>query len=148
MAFHFTLETLLRYRRNQKEQEQRVLRAIHSNLAALRHRLEQLRRERLDSRRLLNAQLQRGASSGRLSEQQSSEELLNRAERALLEQIEKFERARQMQQRRFEASWRSCQIIENLRERQLTEWRIAQEHREQQRLDEVAILRFHRGEAV
>lgn len=147
MSFHFTLDTLLRYRRNQKDQEQRVLRAIHSNLAALRQRLEQVRRERLATRSLLNAQLQGGSDGERLRENQSSEELLDHSERALLEQIDKFERARQLQQQRFEQCWRNCQILENLRERQFTEWRSEQERREQQRLDELAILRFRRDMA-
>lgn len=145
MTFHFSLETLLRFRRHQEAREQRALRSIHSSLAALRHRLEQLRRDRDASRRLLNAQLQAGLPGARLRGHQATEELQSLSEKALEAEIEKFEQARRIQQKRHEQCWRACQTLESLRSRQFGEWRLQQERREQQRLDELAILRFRRA---
>jgi flagellar export protein FliJ len=142
MAFHFSLETLLRYRRSQKEQEQRVLRAIHSNLAALRNQLEQLRSDCAAGRVELNDRLGKGGTGGLLREHQINEELFRHSEQALLMQIERFEHARLLQTQRFQESWRKCQTIESLRERQFGEWRQEQARREQKHLDELVITRF------
>ena len=142
MAFHFSLDPLLRLRRSQLRQERVRLETISSELAQARSRLDALVAGSLawekEARRSLaagepGAQLQWDARfkervSSLVDEQKSR---VAEIQRRRGEQLAEYLRARQR-----------CEAVEALLQRSQEIYRREQSRREQERLDEIFLTRL------
>jgi flagellar export protein FliJ len=145
MAFHFTLETILRYRRSVEDHEQLRLKAILLRRAAVLQQQEQLRKARSELQTNVQHVLsQHGLSAAELQfclvrsrEMELSEERLNGPLRELQSEIV-------AQTARYQAERQRREVLESLRNVQLRNYEMVRTRREQSMLDELHLLRRHR----
>jgi flagellar export protein FliJ len=145
MAFHFTLDTVLRYRRSLEDHEQLRLKAMLLRRAAVLQQQELLRKARSELQTNLHHVLsQAGLSAAELQfslirsrDMQLSEERLNPPLRELQSEIV-------AQAARYQAERQRREVLESLRDVQLRNYETARTRREQSMLDELHLLRRHR----
>ena len=145
MAFHFTLDTVLRYRRSLEDHEQLRLKAMLLRRAAVLQQQELLRKARSELQTNLQHVLsQAGLSAAELQfcqvrsgELQFAEERLNPPLRELQSEIV-------AQAARYQAERQRREVLESLRDVQLRNYEMARTRREQSMLDELHLLRRHR----
>ena len=145
MAFHFTLDTVLRYRRSLEDHEQLRLKAMLLRRAAVLQQQELLRKARSELQTNLHHVLsQAGLSAAELQfslirsrDMQLSEERLKPPLRELQSEIV-------AQAARYQAERQRREVLESLRDVQLRNYEMARTRREQSMLDELHLLRRHR----
>jgi flagellar export protein FliJ len=145
MAFHFTLETILRYRRRLEDHEQLRLKAVLLRRAAILQQQEHLRQARSELQTKLQHVLsQDGLAAAELQfclirsrDMQLSEERLNLPLHELQSEIV-------AQTARYQVERQRREVLESLRDVQLRNYETARARREQSMLDELHLLRRHR----
>ena len=145
MAFHFTLETILHYRRSLEDHEQLRLQAMLLRRTAIRQQQEHLRQARSELQTNLQhvlaqaglsaAELQFGLT--RIRDLQLSAERLNLPLAELQSEIV-------VQTARYQSERQRREVLESLRDVQLRNYETARTRREQSMLDELHLLRRHR----
>ncbi len=142
MAFRFRLETLLRIKRRLEEAAQMEL----SGLSAKKAGLEKKQRELLDELNLLRGQLKEGLKQGlNASEYQLCQQALsfktNELDR-LRQDISKIELEIIKARHKLTGIYRERKLAENLRQRQLDEYKRQEARAEQNELDDLMGLRL------
>ena len=145
MAFRFPLQALLRYRESYERRERLRLQIATRELAIARQQLEEANRERKkaldDSAKRLTA----GMMGAELQIDQARDQAYCRRMAACEERIQKLQVLRQSQLEAFQKAQQQRKIVENLREHQFAAYRLEQERRAQQQVDEIFLIR-RRGE--
>jgi flagellar export protein FliJ len=141
MAFHFLLQTLLRFRRNCEHREKLQLAAINRQIVHVRLQMDAVVQEKVAARNRLGQNLARGILATELRETECFEMLLALRQESLARQLVKLEQLRREQQRVYEEAWRQSQILENLRDRQERLYYQEQARREQEAVDEQYLAR-------
>ena len=142
MAFHFTLEAVLRFRQSLEDRELLRLQTLLVRRSALLHDLEQLRQASLNLQaETKRAMLPRPMPAVEIHFAMARLHGLERQQQVIREQLHELEGAIREQRSRFERERRNCEALEALRDAQLRDYRLAQRRREQVRLDELHLLR-------
>jgi flagellar export protein FliJ len=143
MAFHFTLEAVLRFRQSLEDRELLRLQTLLVRRAALLSELERLLQ--------IAFHLQQGTKRAMLQQPTPAVEIhfamarlhgLDRQQQHLREQLRELEAAIAEQRSRFEQQRRNREVLEVLRDGQLRDYRLTQRRREQAQLDELHLLRL------
>ncbi len=145
MAFHFTLQPVLRFRQGLEERERQRLLLVNSRLAEKRRELDDLKQGRLLAAGSLAEAMQAGMPASDFHFQTTSIVTQARREEIVMKQIAELERQCLEQQAVYREAQKQRKILENLRDRQLEIWRLDQARREQQRLDDLFMLRQRRA---
>lgn len=141
MPFHFALQAVLHYRQSIEHQQELRLRAAQQQVMRVQHLIEQM-----DARRqeLYSAQSQRlgeGVTAAELRfELQCDAELL-RHRAGLVGQLARLHQQREEQRRIFQLARRGRETLESVRDRQLELYEQKAARREQQRQDDLFLLR-------
>jgi flagellar export protein FliJ len=148
MAFRFSLEAVLRYRRSLEDGEKMRLQALLARRAALQAELERVRHAYLQLQTALNQELQR-APVPAIEIQFSVAGLRSsqRREAGLQSQMQQLQAEITQQTARYRQEQRKREMLESLREAQLSDYRLNQQRRQQALLDELFLLRRGRGQA-
>lgn len=141
MAFHFSLETILRLRRGQERAERLKLEAIASERARAGRQLEIMTEQFLESRRRFQQLMIQGMSGSELQFENARSESVTAARRALEARISELEQQRLKQVEASMKTRRSREILENLRDTKFEIYRQALSRREQQELDALFLMR-------
>jgi len=143
MAFHFTLEAVLRFRQSLEDRELLRLQALLAHRVALLSGLEQLRQIALDlQRETRQGMLQQPIPAVEIHFATTRLDALDRQQQHLWEQLRELETAIVEQRSRFQQQRRNREVLEALRDAQLRDYRLTQLRREQARLDELHLLRL------
>jgi flagellar export protein FliJ len=142
MAFHFSLNGVLRLRESLEKAELQQLRAIAAAVAFSRADLDSLDKNIETARRwTLDATATRGLTGAELHFEVLREGVLQTVRSSLAEKLAALERKRDEQQQRYLQARRQREILSNLYQRQLAAYRLEQSRREQQRIDELFLIR-------
>lgn len=141
MAFRFPLEPVLRLRLSYERLEKLRLLAIAAVIARLREEIAAAAREDAAARFMRQQILAQGTAAAELQLGVSAEKACVRRNRELAERLSALQRQHQKQCRAYQAARRKREIMENLRERQLREYRREQDRKAQQTIDELYLLR-------
>jgi flagellar export protein FliJ len=142
MAFHFSLNGVLRLRESLEKAELQQLRAIAAAVASSRADLDSLDKNIETARRwTLDATATRGLTGAELHFEVLRESVLQTVRSSLAEKLAALERKRDEQQQRYLQARRQREILSNLYQRQLAAYRLEQSRREQQRIDELFLIR-------
>lgn len=145
MAFRFSLEAVLGYRRNLEEREELALEALFARRAAHLRDLHALR----DAERKLIAFLQDTMRSATPAVEIQFSLLqrqgLHRQQKNCETQVEALACEIVQQRQRYQLARQRREIVESVRERQWRLYRLEQRRREQASLDEMHLLRRHRA---
>jgi flagellar export protein FliJ len=141
MTFHFSLEAVLKLRASFERLEQNRLLLIAAALVRVREALASLARDFSEAEKQTLAKLAAGIFGAELDFdrriQQNFRERRVALERREAELLAKLA----TQQRAYQNAKNRREILEELRDRRLAQYRSEQQRREQQRLDELFLLR-------
>lgn len=140
MAFHFTLQSLLRLWRSRERQERRKLEALAARMGALRTERRRVAEEATAARRQTGVRLDDGMTAAELHFAAACEGNRSRYLQWLQERMKAAEDEHRAQMAAYQAAERQCKILENLRRRQLEAFRLEETRREQKQLDENFLL--------
>jgi len=141
MAFHFTLDAVLRLRQSLEDRELLRLQALLARRATLLKELGESRQ--------LSVRVQEETSQGMLKPTPAVEihfatarlQALEQQQQLLRRQLSELEATIAEQRSRYQQQRRNREVLEALREGQLRDYRLQQRRREQAQLDELHLLR-------
>jgi flagellar export protein FliJ len=141
MPFHFTLQAVLHFRQSIEHQQELRLRAAQQQVMRVQHLIEQTDVRRQELYRAQSEQLGVGITAAELRfELQCDGELLRqRAE--LGAQLVRAQKQREDQRKIFQQARRGRETLESVRDRQLQLYEQKAARREQQRQDDLFLLR-------
>jgi len=149
MAFHFTLEAVLRLRQSLEDRELLLLQSLLTRRAALRSEVEQLRQSSFNlEQEAKQAMLLRPTPAVEIHFAMARLQGLDGRLQLLREQLRQVESAIVEQRLRYQQQRRNREALEALREAQLRDYRLTQRRREQAQLDELYLLRRKPQSAV
>jgi flagellar export protein FliJ len=144
MAFHFSLQALLRYRESYEQRERLRLQIAAREVARAHQKCTEAEQERGRACEELAKKLGQGMNASELRFELSCDRARARRVAACKEQVAKLEELRLCLLEAFHKAHRQRKILENLRNRQLAAYRQLHDRRMQQRLDE-RFLTLHAG---
>jgi len=136
MAFRFPLQALLRYRESFERFERLRLEIVTREVVLARQHCEQARLERERALQEFANKLIRGMTGAELRFELAGDRTHVRRLAALKEQVAKLEDLQRRQLAAFCKAQQQRKILENLRNRQHATYRLVQNRRTQQQLDE------------
>jgi flagellar export protein FliJ len=141
MAFHFSLEAVLRVRRGQERVERQKLEAILSEEARTWARLEEVGHRQLELRRQFQHELGSGLAGSEVQYEALREASVASLIAALRTRLAELDQQHHAQAQIFIKARQRREVLENLRLRKLDLYRIDQARREQQELDDLFLMR-------
>jgi flagellar export protein FliJ len=142
MPFHFSLNGVLRLRESLEKAELQQLRAIAAAVASGRAELDSLDKNIETARRwTLDATATRGLTGAELHFEVLRDGVLQAVRSSLAEKLAGLERQREEHQLCYLHARQQREILSSLYQRQLAAYRLQQARREQQRLDELFLIR-------
>lgn len=143
MPFRFSLQAVLRLRASYEHMEKLRLLAIAAVIVRAREEIAALEGESRAARRSTQSRLGAGVMAGELHFDVSTESVRMERKRAMTARLAELEKKQEVQRKAYRVARQKREILTNLRERKLQDYRREQERREQQRMDESFLL--HRG---
>lgn len=141
MAFRFSLASVLRLRESIEKAELQRLQAIAAQLMQVRVEIELADDEIEAAKRQVIEQASAGISGAELQLAAIGESARRAYRAALVAKRDELERLRNEQQARYIEARRRREILANLRLRQLSAYEREQARREQQRIDDLFLMR-------
>jgi flagellar export protein FliJ len=142
MAFHFTLNGLLRLRESLERAELQRLHSIAGIAALARAEIESLEKIMEEAhRRAFDTVVAAGLTGAELHFEIAKDAAWNVQRSQLLKKLIELEQKRKDQQSRYLHARMQREILSNLRDRQLADYEIDQSRRVQQRIDELFLIR-------
>ncbi len=142
MAFHFTLEAVLRYRESLEQRERQVLEKLYARRQSLLREMEECSRRIVRVRRRLLEHMQTEALPAVEIHFETGHRLALEAHRlALAAQIQKLQGLIREQMQRFQMQRRYCELLYALRRSQHEQYLVVQRRRQQIEQDELHLLR-------
>ena len=148
MAFRFTLEAVLRYRRSLEDREQTRLQALLVRRAGLQAQLQRNRQAQMQLQQELHQELQGAPRLAReIHLSVAGLRAVEQREVFLQSQMQPLQAEIAAQTARYRQERRKRELLESLRDTQLGDYRRQQQRRQQAMLDELYLLRRGRGQA-
>lgn len=144
MAFRFTLDAVLKYRKNLEQREYLALGRVHQEIAQVELELEQSEAWRSDAARLRETEAARGIASIHLQDAYERERQLEKQRDELQVKQQELKLKRQQCLKAYELARQKREILEELRSRQLQAYVLDQSRREQRRVDDMFLSRLKR----
>jgi len=141
MAFHFSLETLLRFRRSvEQQQELKLLQAVQQ-VAFIAQEIENV--DRSISAIWENQQRELGLAvkAAQLHFDTLRRSILQERRSELEKILAQREQVRARCQKEFQSAHRACEAVEILRKEQVLQFQKEQTRREQRQMDDTFLLR-------
>lgn len=142
MAFHFTLEAVLRLRRSLEDRELLLLQTLFARRATLTQELEQLHQADFNLKEETGRALEQPTPAVEIHFTMVRLQGISRRQQLVQTELRQLEIAIAEQRLRFETQRRSREVLEALRDEQWSEYRLARHRREQAQLDELHRLRL------
>jgi flagellar export protein FliJ len=142
MAFHFTLNGLLRLRQSLEKAELQRLQSIAGAVALVRAEIESIENEISTARRqALDRVAGEGLTGAELHFEAGREDARIALHSQWLKKLAELEQKRKEQMARYIQARTQREIVSNLFQRQFAEYELEQSRRLQQRIDELFLIR-------
>jgi flagellar export protein FliJ len=142
MSFHFTLNGVLRLRQSLERAELQRLQSLAAAVARMRDEIESLEKQmETAQRRVSDVVAGTGMTGAELHFEMAREVCLHVLRSEFLKKLSELEQQRNAQQGRYLQARMKREILSNLRKRQLADYDLDQSRREQQRIDELFLIR-------
>ncbi len=146
MAFHFPLQALLRFRESLERRERLRLQIVTRELSNAQQQWEEAKQARERSLQEFAEKLAEGLTASEMQFELACDRTRLRRIATWHDQVLRLEALRQHQIEAFEKAQQQRKIVENLRERQIAAYRLVQNRRAQQQIDERFLI-LHGGQA-
>jgi|SRR5579862_718787 len=140
MAFHFTLQAVLRWRESFERRERQRLQMITREVVKAQQQRDQAKHDRTNALTEFQRKLRDGMNSAELQFELATDRARLRQIAALCDHFTKLEALRRRQLEVFRKAQQQRKILDNLRERQLAAYQLIQARREQQVMDDRFLL--------
>jgi flagellar export protein FliJ len=144
MAFRFTLDAVLKYRKNLEQREYLALGRAHQEIAQVELQLEQCEEWRVDHARRREAEATRGIASVHLQDAYEQERRMEKQRDELEAKRQELRVKLQQCLKAYELARQKREVLEELRSRQLQAYVLDQSRREQRRVDDMFLSRRKR----
>jgi len=141
MGFHFPFEALYRLRQSVEHQQELRLRAANQQVAKVRHAIEQLTEQSHRLQMESSEYLASGTTAAEIRFALHSINVLALRHHELEQLLARASSMRDQQKNLFRQARLERETLEILREQQLQQYRRTQLRRQQQRLDDLFLLR-------
>ncbi|HTS10137.1 MAG TPA: flagellar FliJ family protein [Candidatus Eisenbacteria bacterium] len=141
MGFHFAFEALYRLRQSVEHQQELRLRAANQQVAKVRHAIEQLTEQAAQLQVESSEHLASGTIAAEIRFMLHSINMLVLHQREAEQMLARASSMRDQQENVFRQARRERETLEILREQQLQRYQRTQLRRQQQRLDDLFLLR-------
>jgi flagellar export protein FliJ len=142
MAFHFSLESVLRVRRGQERNARLKLEAIVSEQSAARAKLEEITETGIVLKRRFQDELKNILKGSELQFEATRESNLELSRTWIRSRVAELEQQRLAQVKIFLDARRSREVLESVRLQKLELYRIESLRQEQQELDDLFLMRL------
>jgi len=142
MAFRYSLQAILRLRQSLERQEEQRLFAIAAIVGRLRGEIEWIEEIRLEARRSALARLMQAGLGAELQFASVCDEAYARRQDQLQRDMQTAEKKRVEQLRIYQMARQKRETFEGLRDRQEAVYKLDAARREQQRADEMFLVRL------
>ena len=136
MAFHFSLETVLRVRKIAEDREERLLSQILQQMAECRQSLADLASRRATLLRERERALEAKTSAAELIVLQAQARVVEGLEESGKQHLASLEKLRVQQMRVYETAYGNRKLLATMREQQLDSFRAEQARAEQKEMDD------------
>ena len=144
MAFHFSLQAVLRVRIGYENVERLRLLAFAALMVRTRGEIEALDKESANARESMRRMLSAGVAGVEMHVESVCERVRAEHRRALEARLEELRKKQEKQRMIYLLARQKREILENLRERKLAEYQKEQARKEQQTLNDLFVLRAGR----
>lgn len=141
MAFRFSLEAVLAYRKNLERQQELRLQAAHQEANRILQKIAELDRATEQLMESQSQELQRGTTSAELLFFLAGHAALQRRRQGLLQELANAQKRLALMQQEFVEARRSREVLERLRGRARAEYQIQNSRHEQREMDDLFLLR-------
>jgi flagellar export protein FliJ len=141
MPFHFPLQTVLHYRQSMEHQQELRLRAANQQVARAQHLIEQMDLQTKDLLSMEMEELNSGTSAAELQFGLLREAAMLRRRREFEQQLIRAQQLRGQQREIFQQARRAREMLESLRDQQLSLYKKDAARREQRSLDDLFLMR-------
>ena len=141
MAFRFSLQPVLRLRASHERLERLRFLAIIARVVRTRQEIADCEKENASLRRTFQRQLRGGITAAEIHFERVCERRRAEHTEHLSARLAELERLQAKQRLVYQAALQKRDILENLRQRKWRPYRLDQARREQQRLDELFVIR-------
>jgi len=141
MSFHFPLQALLHFRQSVEHQHELRLRAINQQVARVRRLQEQVNAQIRQLKAGETQELNAGTTAAEIAFDLGCVAVLQQHRQTIDRELARLEGVRDQQQRVYQQARREREILENLRNQKLEEYRRGALRREQRQLDDLFLLR-------
>ncbi len=141
MPFHFPLQAVLHYRQSVEHQQEIRLRAANQQVARAQHLIEQMDLQRKELRSMEMEELSSGTSAAELQFGALREAAMLRRRREFEQQLIRVQQLRDQQREIFQQACRAREMLESLRDQQLSLYKKDAARREQRSLDDLFLMR-------
>jgi flagellar FliJ protein len=140
VAFHFSLQPVLRLRASYERLERLRLHGVLALIVRVRDEMAALESESAMARRTVQEMLGSGMAGGELHLEGKIEKIRAERKQRLNVRLAELERTREKQLRAYQVALQKLKILENLRQRKWDEYVHEQARRDQNSLDELYLL--------
>ena len=141
MAFHFSLQSLLHYRKSVERREELLLQAANSKVAQLRFQINRLDEFLKRCHALRREELQCGTYGAELQFELLSESALHTSRQGLLRELSQLETLRDQRRSAFRKAKAEREAVETIRDHQSSLYKEQQDRRAQRELDDLFLMR-------
>ncbi len=141
MAFHFSLDAILRMWKSREKFERLRLETIAAKVQRLRHEIEAVEQASRDDRRNLAGTLSEGMAASQLQFAALCTDGQRRFRELMERQVAELVKQHEVQRKIFEHARRQRETLENLRSRKLDAYRAEEARQAQQEMDELFLAR-------
>jgi flagellar export protein FliJ len=143
MAFHFSLESVLRFRQSLEDRELLRLQALLSQRSALLGEVQRLRKTRSHLRQAISqAMLLQPTPAVEIHFATARLDALERQQEVHQGQLDELQETIAEQRSRYQQQRRNREMLEALRETQWRDYQLIERRREQRHMDELHLLRL------
>ncbi len=141
MAFHFSLDAILRMWKSREKFERLRLETIAAKVQRLRHEIEAVEQASRDDQRNLAGTLSEGMAASQLQFAALCTDGQRRFRELMERQVAELVKQHEVQRKIFEHALRQRETLENLRSRKLDAYRAEEARQAQQEMDELFLAR-------
>jgi flagellar export protein FliJ len=141
MAFHFTLDSVLHFRKSMEHQQEMRLGTANQRVARVRHMIDHLDGRRQELHSAQSKELTAGTTAAELQFDLQCDVEVMRRRRELEQQLAGLEKLRDQQREIFQQARRARETLEVVRDQQLVLYKKQVLRSEQRSLDDLFLMR-------
>ncbi len=145
MGFHFSLDTVLRFRESLEQREELALQKIQLDIAGVRHAIEQTAAEIARAQKARENAMQEAMPAAHLQAMLSEAESAVERKKQLSATLRELEQKRAEQMKAYQSAHRKRRMLTDMEARQLEAFEQERSRTQQKQLDDLFGSRHQRG---